>query len=253
MLGAALAALAYLGKVIKDPKSIPHEPPSFELFAFAGLISYYCLVGGDIYRERFIIIAFPLGLYMLFRVVVGYGSVVVRLAAALIVLVTLVASFATDPRLSYRFDLPKYDRWLVLGRYLAAHHEGAYLATGAAGKIPYYSGLRTLDMLGLNTPEIAFTEAQGANPGHNKFNPDYVFAQQPDLICSHIWGDGQMPYGISRDRYVENGYVLRYLVAPREKSELGLRVLTNGESSDPTDLISNGYDYGCVLRVASPD
>ena len=248
LLGAAVAALAYLRDAAKQPGSILRNPPSFELFSFSALIAYYCLVGGDIYRERFIIIAFPLGLFLLFRIVAQYLAPWMRGTAVVVALVAVVASFASDPRLAYRFDLPKYDRWVVLGRYLAEHHEGDYLATGAAGKIPYFSGLRTLDMLGLNTPAIAFTEAQGANPGHNKFDPDYVFAQQPDLICSHIWGDGQMPYGLARDRYIENGYVLRYLVASRADPGLGLRVLTDGESADPSELIASGYDYGCVLR-----
>lgn len=247
-LGAGLAAFAYFRGVLKEGRGIIANPPSFELFAFAAVIAYYFMVGGDIYRERFIIITYPLGLVLLFRVLVPLGSAWVTASATAAILFGVLTSVALDPRLDYRFEYPKYDRWLELGRFLADRHEGAYLATGAAGKIPYYSGLRTLDMLGLNTPEIAFTEARGANPGHNKFDPDFVFSQRPDIICSHVWGDGQLTYGVDRDRYTEAGYRLAYLVSPRWVPQPGIRILDGEDDAELTALIASGYDYGCVLR-----
>lgn len=61
----------------------------------------------------------------------------------------------------------------------------AILATNTAGSIPYYSKLKTVDMLGLNDKHIAHsvipTFGRGA-PGHEKGNGPYVLLQQPDLI-----------------------------------------------------------------------
>jgi hypothetical protein len=65
----------------------------------------------------------------------------------------------------------------------------AVLATNTAGSIPYYSGLRTIDMLGLNDVHIAHRRipslGQGI-PGHEKGDGAYVLARKPDWI--HLGG-----------------------------------------------------------------
>jgi len=59
------------------------------------------------------------------------------------------------------------------------------LATNTAGTIPFYSGLYTIDMLGLNDRTIARTEVpdmgQGA-AGHEKGAGSYVLDRDPDYI-----------------------------------------------------------------------
>ena len=58
------------------------------------------------------------------------------------------------------------------------------VALNAAGIVPYVSGLRTIDMLGLNDVHIAHRAmdlGQGAE-GHEKSDPNYVLERQPDLI-----------------------------------------------------------------------
>lgn len=58
------------------------------------------------------------------------------------------------------------------------------LAINAAGIVPYLSGLRTLDMLGLNDEHIAhrqMTLGLGAN-GHEKHDAAYVLSRKPDII-----------------------------------------------------------------------
>ena len=58
------------------------------------------------------------------------------------------------------------------------------LAVNAAGIVPYVSGLRTLDMLGLNDEHIAHHRqrlGQGAI-GHEKHDANYVLSRQPDVI-----------------------------------------------------------------------
>jgi arabinofuranosyltransferase len=58
------------------------------------------------------------------------------------------------------------------------------LAVNAAGIVPYVSGLRTLDMLGLNDVHIAHhhqTLGLGVI-GHEKHDAKYVLSRQPDII-----------------------------------------------------------------------
>jgi arabinofuranosyltransferase len=62
-----------------------------------------------------------------------------------------------------------------------------YIAVDAAGQIPYYSGLRTLDMFGVNDVHTAHTEVEKMGegvPGHEKFDFDYIMWRQPDLIIA---------------------------------------------------------------------
>ncbi len=59
------------------------------------------------------------------------------------------------------------------------------IATNTAGSIPYYSGLTTIDMLGLNDRTIArrsMPNMGGGMPGHEKADGKYVFSRNPDII-----------------------------------------------------------------------
>lgn len=63
----------------------------------------------------------------------------------------------------------------------------ASLATTAAGIIPYYSRLYTLDVLGLNDEYIAHeVPARGSRPGHTKVAPEsYLLKKQIDYLVYH--------------------------------------------------------------------
>lgn len=77
---------------------------------------------------------------------------------------------------------------VTLGKWL---HDNVppdtFIAVDAAGQIPYYSGLRALDMFGVNDEEIAHskigTMGQGV-PGHEKFGFDRVMWLRPDMIIA---------------------------------------------------------------------
>ena len=75
----------------------------------------------------------------------------------------------------------------ALGKWLYENSErDAYIAVDAAGQIPFYSDLRTLDLYGLNDLTIAHrkveTMGQGT-PGHEKMDMNYVlFSAEPDYI-----------------------------------------------------------------------
>ncbi len=74
------------------------------------------------------------------------------------------------------------------GRLLDARAPDDYtVAIVAAGAVPYYSRMPSLDMLGLNDETIAHTEIahQGAGvQAHEKYNIDYVLTEaQPEIIA----------------------------------------------------------------------
>ena len=105
-----------------------------------------------------------------------------------------------DDRFLYTFE--KYDRNIELGRYLGKNYQGKLLASDAAGKIPYYSGLRTIDMLGLNDRHIARIQPTFFEVGHNKYDADYVLSLCPDLIVNWVRdSDMNLVRGITRKKY----------------------------------------------------
>lgn len=71
-----------------------------------------------------------------------------------------------------------------LGRLLGATFPPTTrIAVAAAGAIPYYSGLPTIDMFGLNDPHIAREPFPAARQGRlMKWDNDYVLARRPDVI-----------------------------------------------------------------------
>ncbi|WP_170479346.1 hypothetical protein [Ruegeria arenilitoris] len=249
MLGALSAGLVWISGVLKNRNRSSVLDLPFELWMIGGLVGYYLYVGGDIYRERFLVVLFPLGSMLLFKLVSrNFGNFALITSASLLIFWQISAALLTDRRLDYAFEKPKYDRWITLGKFLADKHPDALLATGAAGKLPYFSGLNTIDMLGLNTREIAFSEAHSFVPGHNKFDPDFVFSRSPDIICAHLFGSGSMTWGIEQDRYTDEGYHLVYLVRDRDVPGDEILDMRNATKSEVADLIAAGYTYGCILN-----
>lgn len=72
------------------------------------------------------------------------------------------------------------------GLWLRDHYDaGTVIATNTAGSIPFYSGFKTIDMLGLNDKHIARQDVPGigqGRPGHEKADGPYVLSLNPDII-----------------------------------------------------------------------
>lgn len=246
LAGVGVASLIFLRKVFARTA---FDPPPLDVWLVGGLLAYYIYIGGDIYRDRFLILIFPLGVHALLRFVTAGSLAPWAVAVGGLTVVGQFVSLGADPRFDYRFEEPKYDQWVTLGRFLADNHAGEVLATGAAGKIPFYSGLETIDMLGLNNRHIALTEAQEFIPGHNKFDVDYVLASRPDVICSHTFGDGSMTYGLGRDVYTQAGYAMRYLVGADNGQVRGVFDVAGRSTAEIAAMISEGARYGCLVQV----
>lgn len=76
-------------------------------------------------------------------------------------------------------------RWAATGRWLAAHAQpGDWLAVGAAGAMPFFSGLPNIDTFGLCDRTVARQgRIIGSRPGHQRFaTTDYLIERAPTFL-----------------------------------------------------------------------
>ncbi len=221
----------------------------FEVVLAAFLVVYWLYIGGDALYGRFLMVLYPLGIFTALRLLprtlpASRQAALLLLLGGLQILLPL-----RDQRFAYRAD--KYDSWATLGRFLGERYPGATLAVDAAGKIPFYSGLPALDMLGLNDAHIAHRDApRFVAPGHSKHDPDYVFASRPEIIAGWMYPTGDMPWGLGRDRFRREGYRLRYLVnSQRTSRPTNIRDATDMDDTAVVTAILSGYAYAVLERV----
>lgn len=157
---------------------------------------YIVSVGGDFMEFRFMVPILPL----LFILIVWLTFVFIqrtwiRLALILLVLVGSFHHARTYGSYNQRGIEPieqlygylTYWKWdkigMVLGRTL--HHDpGVTITVGAAGAIPYYSRLKTVDWFGLNDTWVArYGDLTGYRPGHQRIpSVRYLFQRKVNLV-----------------------------------------------------------------------
>ncbi len=177
------------------------------LFATIGCVGwclYVLRVGGDVFpRNRFLVIAFaPLcvlaanGIAAL--AALGRAGKVVAWAVALASL-GLAAYDAERPTTDVRQQLSPWE-WQAaaigawLGQSFAAQQP--LVAVDAAGGVPFFSRLPSLDMMGLCDATIARTPVATDRVfivGHNRGNGAYVLARRPDVVLFTIPGIDPIP------------------------------------------------------------
>lgn len=216
----------------------------------AGLLGYWILVGGDAFLDRFLLVLFPLGIAALVALLPrdftapGARRRVVGLAV-LVILGSQLGAPLSRARMRYAAD--RHDAWIALGRFLRDAGHGRTLATCAAGKVPYFSQLPTLDMLGLNDGVLGHRPARFFQPGHNKFDASYVLAQRPGLIASWIDAQLDLRYGLSRALTERAGYRLRYLLyTGLYASGPDVVDVASLPDAEVRDLIQRGYTYAVL-------
>jgi arabinofuranosyltransferase len=244
MLG--VLALARRVSREREPLSSALSFPVLFAPAWAG---YWIYVGGDVFYERFLLILFPMGTYVLLDLLRTVRRPMAVAAVVIVVLLQLVQT-ENDPR--FRYQPERYDRWVLLGRHLASHHPDATLAVDAAGKVPYFSGLPAIDMLGLTDAHIAHVEPPPGREliiGHSKQDNAYVLGRRPGLIATWIETDLDMKWGLMRPVYEGAGYRLRYLLNTEQGAlEPNLLDVSGWPDEEITSRISRGYGYGVLER-----
>jgi hypothetical protein len=162
----------------------------------AGQVAYVVAVGGDFkptYRF-FVPILAPLwllaaaGLAVLVDLAARLRPGAERAAAALACAAGIAGAAALPLSFSDTFELARQRRDAVsdpIRREIAAWFRentppGETLVMASAGLVPYYSGVRTIDMWGLTDPVIARSPQLGDPwPGHQRSHPRYLLERRP--------------------------------------------------------------------------
>jgi hypothetical protein len=223
-------------------------PKPHAILAFFGLawLAYWIYIGGDVFSERFLLIVAVISWIAISLSLRGHRRI---LPLVTVPLVLQLSPLVEDGRFDYH---PKdYDMWVELGVFLGGRYPGATIAVDAAGKVPFYSGLTTIDMLGLNDAHIGMSKSNFVAAGHSKMDPAYVLGRRPDLIAAWVMPQMDMGWGISQERYLANGYCLRYLVQSTRAKPAAAIIDLQETPHQFGALYEAGYSYG-VAEQAGP-
>jgi arabinofuranosyltransferase len=178
-------------------------------------------VGGDFfpYFRLFVpmlpIVMFGIGKVRPFRFVTWSGPHSLDLAAGLLVLVNVLSLVGPEHNLAKR-EVSVAREWANVGLALRSLvPRGATLATLVTGAIPYYSGLKTVDLLGLSDAHIGREGHVHARAfiGHQRYDTDYVLARAPDVIVLQDSGQFVAPRFAARGWPYYDGFELGYVYA----------------------------------------
>lgn len=238
-----LISLSYYRPLAKKERKAATWP--FPIIGAICLIIYWIYVGGDVFHERFLLLLYPFGIFLLVALLQKYTNTVFAVIITLAFLTFGLNTIGDNEHLMYATNGPQYDMWITLGQYLKEHEPQATLAVDAAGKIPFFSEQYTTDMLGLNDKHIAKKDASNVAfiVGHNKFDPDYILAKKPDLISAWITDGLDMYWGMTKQKY-QDSYHVKYLVSG------GTVANVEGQSNEEiTSLIRQGFNYGVLAKT----
>ncbi len=217
---------------------------------------YWIYIGGDVFGERFLLLLYPLGIYIFLALLSRFNNHqrLVMIIWPLIAINSLLL-ISSDLRLLYtQTTTPQYNMWLTLGQFLKNSHPSATVAIDAAGRVPFLSELYTIDMLGLNDKHISKLDVSDRpfKVGHNKFDADYIIERKPDLIAAWITPTFDLAWGLDKQKY-RSDYHLLYLVNSNPVSEVNN--IINVEELSPKDIstwIKKGFRYAVLTRGKTP-
>ena len=226
---------------------------TFNDFNFATIflflwVLYLIYIGGDIYYERFIVPVIPLSIYTVLYMSKYFAKSHLYIFTCILFLMPFYF-ISSDARFQYASH-NKYDMWINLGKYIKLVHPKATIAIDAAGKVPFFSGLYTIDMLGLNDKHIGKmkTDNQGP-PGHTKYDPDYVISKKPTLIAAWIDPNLDVNWGLTKNKYLAD-YKIKYLINST-RQDLGEKNIINVDGlgmNEIKNLILKKYNYGVLIQ-----
>jgi hypothetical protein len=221
---------------------------------------YFVAIGGDFlffFGPRFLMPALPALLLLDAEALRALAVSPARrpyralLGAAVLAALLVNAAWLSWPaRFDQLRDVSLLNRsWTEVGRWLRRNSPpGSLVAVGAAGRIPYYSQLRALDILGLTDLHIAHLDVPLGDgfPGHEKSDPSYVLSRKPDyIVFARLDAQGRPLMG-NWDRVLPELEETYEMVALAKASESpGPWILPADAYSD--DLGRRGY-RGAIFR-----
>lgn len=153
-----------------------------------------------------IVIASIFGLKLLSKEIVedsSYLSLSVFSAVCIILVIHNVGIFTEIRNESRSLHSGKSER-VELAKELQPI-DGLMLAGSQAGRLPYFSGVRHIDILGLNTKFVAYNRYDSEN--FRRKLADYIFAKEPDIYMGYTKGSFNdiMKYD-KKEKYIQVKY-----------------------------------------------
>lgn len=159
---------------------------------------YIVFIGGDFMEFRFMVPVLPfLGIVIIYVLTRSIKNPAILTALAVLLLLGNVNSRFTLEKTVQGYGIEKAEslvshvsgpeqNWVGIGKKLREMFEGTgvSIAAGAAGAIPYYSGLKAVDFLGLCDAEVPkIAEKFTIVPGHRIIAPlEYLVNRKVNLI-----------------------------------------------------------------------
>ncbi len=157
--------------------------------------AYIIYVGGDFMEFRFMVPILPLFFISLWKAI---SSLADKYLEIFLVIMVVTGSIHHQTTFTYTEGIETIDalnhhvldiseNWIGVGEKLYTlfgQSEDVTIAVTAAGAIPYYSQLPTIDMLGLNDAWIARNGIFiGHRPGHRRLSPaSYLLSRRVNLV-----------------------------------------------------------------------
>lgn len=185
--------LLVMGLLLYWAQARPSKPAGYLVAMAAAWLWWVVMTGGDpLVRLRFIVPILPvlyagtaLGGLLILRSALANPGPAARPAFALLFVGLLLATTFSSLQAGLADDREAHGEAVTIGRWMEKSlPQDTRIAMTRAGAIPFYSGLPTLDMLGLNDTHIAHADIQLGHgyTGHEKFDIDYVLDQGPEII-----------------------------------------------------------------------
>ena len=187
---------------------VADTPPHRARVRFLGAVlavwlAYITAVGGDLFPGRrhlvpaVVVLVYLAAIYFARRIP-SQGSLRPALRASSLCLVALVLAQVADP-MNVRAEKERWE-WdgEAIGGLLATAFgaQRPLLAVDPAGCLPYFSGLPSLDMLGINDHYLARHRPADFGTGyigHELGNGAYVLSRKPDLVLFNVPTGGRKP------------------------------------------------------------
>ena len=193
----AAAAVYYAASRLIRKRTVQIIPGALPLIFSLLLFFFYIFkVGGDFMSFRFMAPVFPV---FYFLIVISIRPIKRKTLISVLILSISIAGFLTGIRLprqiesiqSLRYHI-KNQRWDRIGKYLKKRlPSDTVIATTAAGAGPFYSGLTTIDILGLTDHYVAQKKMdnadKGSTIGHSKYaDRAYLKRRKVNLVFSFV-------------------------------------------------------------------
>ncbi len=219
--------------------------------------AYLISIGGDIFTTRLLMMVFVLVCFLIdigINNLINVGVLLKIPISRVIPLSVLALALIINPNRLHSHLAGAYIgqiNWNRTGEWLRAHAEPTdTLAIDAAGSVPYFSGLRSIDMLGLNDAYIAHMSVRGMGrgvPGHEKFDPAYVYAKSPTWIATWLDREGRAA-SLGMYRWPEvHDYRLTMVVQAQDPSRPWMQLADSHYA--PQSGYDQGYRYGIWKRI----